>query len=315
MDAKEFKDWFSSFGVAIDKQRATKYGLKPLPKVNHIEKWFEECKKAHEKMVESLEGETKTIVCYKVEAQSADPKLIDPYIDAIIKYMPDYLGKYKLTKEDLRWPKLAKCKNISTSKHILTYAERFFKDKPHNIYQYQSIQGWVANMGQIWSTLDDGENPMAITLSCDPRAFVMLGYCVGDTSACFNSTIKYAFGLHKNSIIAIVHNGKDIVFEPSHESIKGRALGILEDDWLGISNRYGQAIYSAKRFENVAKQILKVDNVKVHEQDRNVTPYNSANALYRFKGHVPYTNGDILVMTKPEVEFSIGREYSFPYVS
>jgi hypothetical protein len=226
VDRTEFKEWFEGFikpyGEKSSSDRkdlfvgsTTRRNYYP----DDMDAWIEKVDQSHTEVRELLGGVRRNFqFSCKNEQQIHALDDCSAYVNAVVNCMPEYLSTYGLEKEDLAYPNLKKCKNISTTKHILGYADR----AKITGYNLDCVRSYVTSLGNVYARRKAVTGEFSVTISTHPKAFCQIGSYGIDNSSCFmqgafNSDKKYTYGAHKDTAVFLIREG----INDLHEDKKG----------------------------------------------------------------------------------------------
>jgi hypothetical protein len=189
------------------------------------------------------------------------------YLDIIIRYLPTYLREYDLKRSDLLNPTLEKFKGIKTTKHILTFARKFFNGTSH--YHYDEVRYATEGLGGLYSTSKITAGTYWVNISTAPQAFALLGHYGPDTGSCFsqhgvNKSHKYSLAQSKNTFVIVISNKEISQENPQRKSTCARAWGFYnaKDNTFNVSNVYPMQNSTLISFANTEECIkIAIENI------------------------------------------------------
>jgi hypothetical protein len=246
--SSEFVDW-------IGKQ--FKAGYRPVKP----DDWATQIDSCHDEIRKLIGGITNTFevtmpICQKPLSYSDVQK---HYYDIHYNIMPKYFQEYGLSYTALYEPTLPFNGGIKVSKHMLTYAKRQGLD-PAKIEQLNKI---LTALGELWSRCSTKEGKYYITISTDPKAFMMVGSFGCDGGSCFsnvsfNADKPYSFGICKNTFVCVIRTEEPK--DPISDKAIARFMGhyLPEKKLINFHNEYGT--YGGKispgNLENAIKAVV-----------------------------------------------------------
>lgn len=172
-------------------------------------KWFEAVENAH-KDIREIIGDISCLKSFDIKDINLPLNCNNVWLQAVLKQLPAYLKTYEFTVEDLLLPKIAKFKNISTTKHMKTYAKKVFDQfiLPNVLYNIDMLASIYGN-----NKIPGGK--YIVELRTDAMSFARLGH-YGHDSTCFandgqNWSHKYKIGIKENSFVILIHKDKEVV--------------------------------------------------------------------------------------------------------
>jgi hypothetical protein len=284
---KELLSWYSDY--------RKKYAYEYMPK--NVEEWLEELDKSKKEFRKLLGGERKTFeIELKDEQRPASESICYPIVDEILPIIPDYLKQYNLNKTVFLYPNIKSAKNISTSKHISTYAtkQKVEKDKIGKIIIA------LSKLGEIWKRAKAENSKTKITFSTDPRAFTLLGKYGADRGSCLaaeNSDKKYAIGLYPTSFIILIPKDNSVVTEEKENFAEVRGIGCVTNGILNIINTKGVG-YSYDNKKPMTVGCFDSAMTEISKQLIGCEKPEKIDRKFRFKGGMNYTDSNFSIFDK-----------------
>lgn len=210
MNEEQFTEWYKDF--------IKKHGGKSLKEPS---KWFNKVQTSHKNLIELLGGEEVTVDVELVSGTIFQND-IEPILNNIKYYLPDYLKTYELTVDDFLTSKIKKCKDITVTKHIKGYAERIKAPE----CTMKQIEYYLTKMGTIYSGVSKTNEKYTVNLSCSAKKFAEIGNFGCDEGSCFrqggglNSHLKYIVGVNPDTFAITVHD---------KDKCKFRMLGFIKN--------------------------------------------------------------------------------------
>lgn len=274
INIKEFKEWFADFAIkakADPRGYCREYDADPRYVPKNLDQWIEETEVGHQNIRSLLGGIQKTFLINTIDnINPVNIVEVSKIMNNILQLMPDYYVKYKLSHRNFQYEKLPNHRNIAVTKHILGYANRLNLSEDKK----QTINKELAKLGKIYKDNKSEKTSVYMTLSTDPRAFCLLGYYGGlDCTSCFkqgdfNSDKKYALASHPNSFILVTHEKENIDFNLPSVKAKARAVGLMVEDALHITNIY--PYYSLGNEYDINQSKLEVLYKEIFDRKPNV---------------------------------------------
>jgi hypothetical protein len=231
MSEKEnFLKWFEKF--------TSKYtGYKPKDPAD----WYDRVIHKHKKIEKILpKNGLNVIIDLPQQENGAPPNDVYPIINEIVAILPNYFYDYPtMNKQSFLIPTLKFDREISGTKHIMTYAKR--KKTPEDKLKKLGVH--ISKLGEIWAKTKSKKLQKHITLTFNPKAFCLIGLFGMDSGSCFsqasfNSDKKYAFADYESSFMVISHKDAnfDSELEEGNKGIDGRMMAVLTGDKYDILN-------------------------------------------------------------------------------
>jgi hypothetical protein len=239
-DRNEFIKWHEGF--------VAKYGVKsPIPEKpnsyptsrsnyypDDINLWVDKIDNSHKELRDILGGVKKSFILDLSEDGKIDISDCQTTINAILKYLPEYLSTYDLTIEDISYPTISKQKDISTTKHIMGYVGR----KKITSYTKEDISYYCSALGQIFENRKLAKGKYEVTISTHPKEFSSIGSFNIDKGSCFaqgsfNSDKKYTYAIYPNSAVVIAKKESET---GGNITLRGLMIFDLENQILHASN-------------------------------------------------------------------------------
>lgn len=258
----------------------------PTYEPKDIDKWYDDVLESKKEIKDYIPDKSIVLdIEIATQDNTVSTQCIDPYITQIFNIIPSYTQTYNLTKQDLIEPSLSKYKNISTAKHILTFAKR----QKISIDKLKIIEKNLSELGQVYAKIKFKKPIKRITLTYDPIAFILLGNFPFDSGSCFgqgsriNTEKRFAFGVHPRFFLILSHkNNEDITLPDKASNIDGRAFGIFSDDYKILNFTNGKGF--------LGKLTVKHYYQKIYEHIYKKEKATLTDNIFRFTGGLDYVD-------------------------
>jgi hypothetical protein len=212
-----------------------------------IGKWFDQVEKTHQKLRGFL-GTERVSNIYKLKSQQnpVPAEEAQPVIDGIKKLVPQYLEAHGFIDDIFLFPTRQQgIKNsIKVSKHLIQYSQAALGAGGEKI---KKLQGYVSELGNLWSKYRTTDLELEITMSTTPRAFTLLGHYGPDAESCFRNgsdktADKFCLGQTPDTFVISISKKQDGKLKDGKPVYKNlaRCFGFANKDYttFGTSNYY-----------------------------------------------------------------------------